>query len=97
MVKVDPLVYAYSHGRDDGCEIAPECLKWPLVKCKYDMTQKERWDMGIGKGSGNSLSFETKEQIKDMVRAERLSVERIAELTKVSKRTVQRLRSEVLV
>jgi hypothetical protein len=95
IVHTDPLNYATTHGRDTGCEVAPECLRCPLAKCKHDMTAGERWEMGIGNGIGHSLPLETREQIKDMVRSDRLSVQRIADIMQVSTRTVQRLRSEV--
>jgi hypothetical protein len=95
IVHADPLDYCSSHRRDEGCELHPACLTCPLPKCKHDMTPGERWEMGIGSGTGNNLPLETREQIKDMVRSERLSIQRIADIMQVSTRTVQRLRSEV--
>jgi hypothetical protein len=91
---VDPLGHSTSHWKDEGCEVAPACLSCPLPQCKYDMTLVKLKEHGIV-GGRVQLPTDRREQVKDMLRADMLTLKEISHLSGVSERTVQRLRAEI--
>lgn len=68
------------HYQDTGCDWHPSCLNCPLVRCRYDDPAPP---------PVNTLKLEKQAQIKEL-RAQGYTLERIALMMGVSKRTVIR-------
>lgn len=66
--------------KDDGCEVAPACLGWPLSGCKYDDPDWYRFWRKHGRFPA----------IGEATHRERLTTEQAARLFRVGTRTVQR-------
>ena len=32
----------YANYKDEGCELAPSCLRCPFARCKYDETEEKQ-------------------------------------------------------
>ena len=70
--------------RDDGCDLFPSCLSCPLTRCRYD----------VPGGVRSLLNQERDHQIRVMREDSGLSVDEIADLFEVSRRTVFRALSQ---
>jgi len=70
--------------RDDGCDLFPSCLSCPLTRCRYD----------VPGGVRALLNQERDHQIRVMREEAGLSVDEIADLFEVSRRTVFRALSQ---
>lgn len=67
--------------RDDGCEVAPSCLRCPLPQCKYDdPTVYHLW-----------LQESRDRKVIQVKRAENLTLAQLAQHFEVSERTIQRI------
>jgi hypothetical protein len=75
---------------DTGCDLSPLCLECPLPKCRHDMTQKERAELGIW-GNGKSIHVEKKILIEVMLRDPGKSQRQISKAVGVSAQTVGKI------
>ncbi len=71
---------------DDGCSIAPTCLKCPLPRCRYDLPLKMQ----------QSAVTQERDSMIRKARAAGASAPQIAEAAGISDRTVYRVLKEVV-
>jgi Homeodomain-like domain len=81
--RVDALP-EYVDYRDSGCDLYPSCLRCPLPRCRYD-------DPG---GAQAMLRTGRDASIQQMARRDGLSVDDLARMFGVSRRTVFRVLSK---
>ncbi len=71
----------YHQYQDEGCDLFPSCLKCPLPRCRYDES-----------GGRQQIKKELRnKEILRLYQKEGLKAEELAELFRVSKRTIHRV------
>lgn len=78
-VRIDALP-EYLEYRDSGCEVAPSCLRCPLVRCRYDEP-----------GGVRSLLQTTRDEAVRRRRAEGVGIDALAREFGISRRSVFRI------